>query len=145
MQIGPFRGQYAFLSNFSLVEVQFEGQVYPTVEHAFQAAKTLDLEKRAEIARLSCPGYAKGAGRRLRLRGDWEDVKLSVMETLLRKKFCNWRLRRMLLLTQDHELVEFNWWHDTFWGVCDGVGENHLGKLLMKIREECRQEVQAAT
>jgi predicted NAD-dependent protein-ADP-ribosyltransferase YbiA (DUF1768 family) len=58
------------------------------------------------------------------------------METLLRQKFAHPELRAKLKETNDAELVEGNWWGDRFWGVCRGEGENHLGKLLMKIRAE---------
>ena len=93
-----------------------------------------------EILRiLSCP-EAKRLGGRIPIRYDWESVKLDVMETLLRDKFTRHADLRILLLdTGDRELVEGNTWDDRFWGVCEGVGENHLGRLLMKIRAELRE------
>ena len=86
----------------------------------------------------STPGEAKRMGRQVTLRKDWEDVKISVMEKGLRMKFAIPELRDKLLATGEEELVEGNWWGDTCWGVCKGVGANNLGKLLMKIREESR-------
>lgn len=137
--IGPFRGEYAFLSNYHPAPVVFEGILYPTVEHAYQAAKTLDQEERRRIANLPTPGQAKRAGRRVQLRPDWENVKIDVMTQLLRRKFtCYPDLGEKLLATGDLPIVEINWWNDTFWGVCGGRGENNLGKLLMAIREELR-------
>jgi len=62
------------------------------------------------------------------------------MLDLVRKKFENPLLRAMLLATEDAVLVEGNTWNDTFWGVCRGRGENWLGRILMQVREECRQQ-----
>ena len=136
--IKGFRGRYRWLSNFWPAEVALDGMVFGTVEGAYQAAKTLDLDHRRAIAALAKPGQAKRYGRKLKVRDDWEEVKLAVMEDLLRQKFAHSDLRQKLLGTGDAYLEEKNSWHDHFWGVCDGKGENHLGRLLMKIRNELR-------
>lgn len=133
-----FRGNYAFLSNFAKVPVLYQGKVYPTVEHAFQAAKTLDEKERELIRSCKTPTEAKRIGRKVHLRSDWEGIKLSVMEELIRIKFQNPEFKEKLLKTGNTELVEDNTWNDTFWGVCNGIGKNYLGKILMKIREEIR-------
>lgn len=75
------------------------------------------------------------------MRADWDDARnyrLVVMEQLLREKFSdkNPELKQKLIDTYDAELIEGNTWNDTFWGVCGGIGKNHLGKLLMKIRRD---------
>jgi ribA/ribD-fused uncharacterized protein len=137
-KIDSFKGEYRWLSNFYLAEVVLDGFVYPSSEHAYQAAKTLNLEERRAILSMSV-SEAKKAGRKVTLRSDWEDIKLDVMLRLLRQKFAHPELRSKLVATGDAELVEGNWWNDTFWGVCRGVGQNNLGKLLMVVREECRQ------
>jgi hypothetical protein len=137
--IGPFRGEWRWLSNFWPARVYLDGVEYPTVEHAYVAAKTLDLELRAAVLAFSSPGDAKRLGRKFTLRPDWDSVKLDVMESLLRQKFADPMLRRKLVWTYPNELVELNEWGDTFWGVCRGKGENHLGRILMKIRDEARQ------
>lgn len=134
--IDSFTGPYRWLSNFWIVPVMFEGVQYRSVEHAYVAAKTLDLDKREEIRAVETPGQVKRLGRKLTLRPDWDAVKLGVMEILLRSKFRQEHLRKLLLSTGSVELIEGNTWGDTYWGVCDGVGENHLGKLLMKLRSE---------
>ncbi len=135
--ISSFDGEHAFLSNFFPCEVARDGILYPTVEHAFQAAKTNDTFDKMQIAIAETPGRAKRLGRKVTLRPDWEEIKLAVMEDCLREKFCGGsELRAKLVATGDEELVEGNWWNDTFWGVCNGKGENHLGKLLMKLRAE---------
>lgn len=137
--IDKFEGQYDFLSNFYAHPISNGVLTFPTNEHYFQAMKTLNQEERIAIARASTPGQAKRMGREVKLRVDWEDIKLQVMETALRIKFSDPELAAKLIATGDEELVEGNWWHDTFWGVCEGVGENHLGKLLMKVRADIRQ------
>lgn len=138
-KIDSFNEEFEFLSNFFPSPVtDTEGNTYPTVEHYFQAMKTLNPEERKKIAAAPTPGKAKRMGRSVNLRKDWEQIKLSVMREGLRQKFSIPGLRDMLLETYDAELIEGNWWHDTYWGVCNGVGENHLGKLLMEIREELR-------
>lgn len=134
--INSFSGEYEFLSNFYAHPIQEGRLTFPTNEHYFQAMKTLDIEERINIARADTPGKAKRLGRSVKLRSDWEGIKLSVMETALRKKFADPALAAKLKATGEEELVEGNWWNDRFWGVCDGVGENNLGKLLMKIRAE---------
>jgi len=139
MVIGPFRAEYGFLSNFYQVRIKFDNITYPTVEHAYQAAKTLNSYKRRWVRDQTSPGRAKWAGRALVIREDWEEVKLLIMEKLVLQKFTDHAsLRRKLFATSDAELVEINTWGDMYWGVCGGTGENHLGKILMKVREELR-------
>jgi len=134
--ITSFRGPYRFLSNFHPCLIKRDGLTFSSVEHAYQAAKSLDPAVRAEFTESIPPGAAKRRGRRVKLRPDWEEVKLDVMLGLLRRKFTQLDLRRQLLATGDAELIEDNDWGDHFWGVCMGVGENHLGKLLMQVRGE---------
>lgn len=137
-KISEFRGQYRFLSNFYLSPISYEGLGFKTVEHAYQAAKTIDTKKKLVIANCITASKAKTKGKMLNLRPDWLTVRLPIMEELVGLKFNIPELRAMLLATGRAELVEGNWWGDVFWGVCRGTGENHLGKILMKIREEKR-------
>lgn len=141
--ISEFFGDYRFLSNFYMHEIEYEGIVYLSNEHAYQAAKTLDIEERKKIAALLTAGDAKKAGKKLKIRPDWEEVKLQVMRDCVRIKFEDDGLRRKLLLTNDAELIEGNNWNDTFWGVCDGVGTNHLGIILMETRAGIREVTEA--
>lgn len=141
--ITSFRNHYAFLSNFYPCRVLLDGIAYGSVEHAFQAAKTLDRAERERIRQLASPGDAKRAGRRLTLRPDWDQVKLQVMKQLVWQKFTDPALRDRLLQTHPCPLIEENTWGDRFWGVCGGVGENHLGRILMEVRAELlRRETQ---
>lgn len=136
--IDSFRGEYAFLSNFHDCPVTYQGYTYPNNEAAFQAQK--DLSRSGEFTSLN-PTMAKRLGRKVKLRPDWEKVKVGIMAEIVRSKFTQHPdLKEKLLATGDRLLVEGNTWNDTFWGICRGKGQNHLGKILMKIREELRGE-----
>ena len=137
-RIDSFRGTYRFLSNFFPAEVSYEGAIYPSVENAFQAAKCANASERTVFAVCS-PAEAKRFGRHVRLRSDWERVKLDIMRQLVTDKFArSSELRRRLLATGNAQLVEGNAWNDTFWGVCHGNGQNHLGRILMEVRDGLR-------
>lgn len=141
MTIGPFKGEFRWLSNFWPAKVVFEGHEYPTVEHAYVAAKTTNEMERKVIRSTEKPGEVKRLGRQLDLREDWNDIKLQVMEDLLWQKFRNHdHLKEKLIATGNEEIIEINTWNDTFWGQCRGKGTNHLGKLLMKIREVLHEQ-----
>ena len=136
--IDSFHGEYAFLSNYYDSPIFYDGILYPTVEHAFQAAKTTVFIQRIIIANKKTPGQAKCAGRKVTLRDNWDDIKLYIMKELIILKFTNPKLKSALLNTKDAELIERNTWNDTYWGICNGIGENHLGKILMEVRETLR-------
>ena len=138
--INDFRGQYRYLSNYHFCKINYEGITYPSTEHAFQAAKTLDKESRLIISKLEKPAEAKRAGQIVQLRPNWNSIRIGIMYDICKIKFTQPDLKAMLLSTGDETLVEGNWWKDTFWGVCNGTGENNLGKILMKIREELRND-----
>lgn len=133
-RIDSFFGEYRYLSNFYPCEVELDGERYASVEHAYQAAKVTDPRLRQEIAAQPTPGLAKRFMTLRPVRDDWDEIRMPTMRALLRQKFEYEPLRSMLIATIPAELVEANNWGDTFWGVCDGVGENHLGRLLMEIR-----------
>jgi ribA/ribD-fused uncharacterized protein len=135
--INNFRGKYAFLSNFYSCSVEFCGMTFGSVESAYQAAKTDDMEERIKFTKYDSR-TAKREGKKLKIRSQWNSIKLTVMYNLLLRKFYDPELRQKLLDTGDEDLIEGNTWGDTYWGVCDGIGENHLGKLLMKVREHYR-------
>lgn len=137
-----FSGKYEFLSNFYQCRVCYCFELYPSVEHAFQALKTLDEGHRAEIRLASTANEARRLGKRAPLRPDWEDVKRDVMMSLLNAKFSqNHMLRDRLEDTGDCLLIEGNTWHDRHWGAVwsDALeaweGENKLGLMLMEIRD----------
>jgi N-glycosidase YbiA len=135
--INEFQGNYRFLSNFYPAKVIYEDIEYPSSEHAYQAAKTLDKNIRKEISKLDSPGKAKRYWKNKSIRSDWKSVSLEVMLDIVRIKFkSNIMLALWLKHTNKQELVEGNKWNDTFWGKCNGIGENHLGKILMQVRDE---------
>jgi ribA/ribD-fused uncharacterized protein len=139
--ITSFAGEYRFLSNFWPACVVLDGHSYRTVEHAYQAAKSLDASVRRRVAMCYRAADAKALGKILAVRPDWfiGDTRLRIMRDLLKQKFGTEPLRGRLLDTGSARLVEGNWWGDRYWGVCDGRGENHLGRLLMEIREELQR------
>lgn len=143
--IDSFTGEYRFMSNFFPSPIKWcPGEVvFPTVEHGFVWHKTLSEVDRKLILRIETPGKVKRFGRKLVLREDWEQIKLNVMTDLVFEKFTNSlpELPELLLATGDHELVEGNRWGDTFWGVCNGVGQNCLGIILMETRSLLRNLV----
>lgn len=137
-----FVEEHAFLSNFFESVVLLNGEEYPTVEHAFQAAKTLSVERRKLIQCCLTPAAAKKQGRVVPLRKDWEEIKLPVMRNLVSQKFRDAKLRDKLLATYPRRLLEGNTWNDTFWGVdlASLRGHNHLGNILHNVREDLRLE-----
>lgn len=136
--IDSFTGEYFFLSNFYTVKIKVGVIVYPSVEHAYQASKTLSRAARMKVREAPTAGEAKRLGRELVLRRNWEQIKLGMMKGLLEIKFNSVELKAKLLATGDRELIEGNTWGDRYWGVCGGKGENHLGKLLMEVRASYR-------
>lgn len=134
--IRRFRGSAFFLSNMYEVPVRWDGRTYTCSESAYQSGKFLDPAVRDEFATLS--GYqAKSKASAMTPREDWDIVKETVMEEVLRAKFAqNPNLRELLLSTGDSTLVERNYWGDTYWGIDEetGRGKNRLGVLLMKVR-----------
>jgi len=146
--INVFKGVNGYLSNFYVVRISYDGLVYPSVEHAYQASKTIVRGGRDPFAIGGMnwnAASAKWAGKNLTLRPDWEKVKLGIMLQLIRQKFTNYEdIRQKLINTDGHLLVESNYWHDDFWGNCTCIrcnkisGQNHLGKILMRVREELR-------
>lgn len=139
--IKGFRGKYFFLSNFYDFPVTYKGVTYLNSEAAFQAQKILDNEKREKLFSHLSPSKAKSKGRSVNLRHDWEQIKDKEMYNIVFSKFSQDKvMMERLLNTEDQYLEETNTWNDTYWGVCKGTGKNKLGKILMKVREELRNE-----
>lgn len=145
--IDSFQGYYRFLSNFWVAMVFYDDRAWPSSEHAFQAMKTLDKDQQEAIRVCKSPGAAKKFGRKVTIRGDWDEIKVGIMADIVREKFKqNPLLLRRLLGTGEQILIEGNTWHDQAWGDCNcnkriecqAQGQNHLGEILMKVREELR-------
>lgn len=136
-----FTGEHRFLSNFWPCAIRLDGAEYPSVEHAYQASKTHDVEQRMAIRAEPKPGIAKRIGQRLTRRPDWKDTRVPVMTHLLCQKFSDPVMRGLLDGTGGVLLIEGNYWHDNFWGECtcarcaNKEKRNELGMLLMFIRD----------
>lgn len=143
-RIYRFTGSWEFLSNFYPVVIPFQGQMYPSVEHAYQASKTLNVKEREQIRTCGSAGKAKHLGSPagiVTIRKDWPKLREGLMRQFLEEKFRpGTPLCTLLLETGEAELVEGNNWHDNYWGNCicgrckDIPGQNHLGRLLMEVR-----------
>lgn len=144
--IDCFMHEFAFLSNYA--RILPESPV--TVEHLYQAAKAACPEDAARIMSAETPGDAKKMARKIKKVDNWNEIKLHIMFNLLLYKFSFAENTQKLLATGDEELCEGNIWHDNFWGNCtcehcaDKIGQNHLGKLLMKVRDLKKLELQQA-
>lgn len=139
--IDYFREEYEFLSNFYPTKVMFDGITYYNSEAVYQAQKCLHSEERLRFARLSAD-EAKRLGQKVERRLDWDDVKYNIMEQIVYAKFTqNPTLAQDLLDTGEKPLKEGNYWKDLYWGVDlkSGEGENHLGKILMALRDTFRK------
>jgi len=144
--INRFIGKYKDFSNFEPAKVRFENLTFPTVEHAYVAAKSLDRSFRRDVALMPAgkAGQVKKWGRTIKLRDDWDKVNIEIMSDLIVQKFNannNYERNQLLLNTGDQLIVEGNFWHDNYWGncLCDKCmkikGLNHLGLIIMKVRE----------
>ena len=136
--ISEFKGEYRWLSNFAPAKVILDGIEYPTIENAYQAAKTLDLERRKEFLNIG-PGHAKRLGKTLELREGWNLMKYNIMKDLQKQKYDQLEYHNLLMSTGSfQEIQEGNLWNDIYWGVCltTGEGKNYLGKIIMEIRTE---------
>lgn len=153
--INQFSGPNRFLSNFFVphnpitldpidyLEMGFGTPTAPTAEHLYTVCKTDDEEAITAILNAGTPGEAKRRGRTVPLIPQWQELRTSAMMLCVRSKFSpttNPELVDALLSTGDQNLVEGNTWNDTFWGVDlnTGHGENHLGRILMRVRDDLR-------
>jgi len=132
-----------WLSNMARVDIKLKGKIYPSVEHAYMSEKSKDKSWKELCSQKNIIGtQIKKFSSTIKLRDDWEKVKLLVMEYCLKQKFEQEPFKTMLIGTGNENIQEGNYWNDTFWGVNlksnPNIGENHLGRLIMKIRDEIR-------
>lgn len=139
--IGEFKGKYYFLSNFFSSKIEHEGRVYDNGEAMFHSFKNDNPKYKDSLVGID-PSSAKKFGREVHLRRDWEEVKDECMYITVKAKFTqNQDLKEKLLATGDAMLIEGNTWNDKYWGVCYGKGKNKLGQILMRVREELKEEI----
>ena len=137
--IKEFRYQYNFLSNFSRYPLIYQGIL-------FKWAKCETDIDRNNILNCETPTQVKKYGHIIKCDiKKWDLYKIVVMEEILKCKFSQEKLKKKLIDTKDAELIEGNYWHDQYWGKCfcpkckNKQGQNHLGKLLMKIRDDFKK------
>jgi hypothetical protein len=136
-----FFGDYRFLSNFYKARQVVNGIEYISNEHFFQASKSTNQQDHDWVNSSETPGIAKHRGKRIPRREDWNKIRLDIMRLGLLAKFSqNLYLKDLLLGTGSSYLEELNDWGDTFWGTCSGKGDNHLGLILMDLRDKFRIE-----
>lgn len=152
--IEKFEGRWRFLSNFHPCKIEHQGITYPSVEHHYVAMKCNSSQYfngnqytvgdfREIIAKTVSAAVVKKMGQQMKVRSDWDEKKLDFMNWAVREKFKQEDLKELLLSTEDLPIIEGNFWHDVYWGQCScdkckGKGENHLGKILMKVRDEIK-------
>ena len=145
---------YGVFSNLSPHPViDYDGTLWPTVEHGYQAGKIRDAKVRAWLLSAPTPGLLAHTAQNVFAPGskhfkqygnpEWDSVKIDRMLNLLQRKFAqHTNLRTLLLGTGDAELVEAGFIDNPsgrFWGRVNGKGENWLGRLLMEVRDELRE------
>lgn len=128
-----FRNEYWFLSNMYPCKIRVNGLEFQCAEACFQSFKTTDLELRKKFQNLN--GFeAKKLGKKIKLRPDWNNIRLEVMYRVVLAKFRQHPELFRKLKNVSEPIVEDNTWHDTFWGMCNGVGKNNLGIILTAVQ-----------
>lgn len=131
--------KFGYLSNFARYPIFLDRFIWPTTEHYFQAMKfeDYDIQDKLRAIPKAIDVAQEGRSRKYILRNDWEDVKLSIMKRALYAKFTQHRFLAVELLKTNNKLIVEHTVNDSFWGDGgNGHGFNHLGLLLMEIRDE---------
>ena len=128
---------YGFLNNFKKAKMFIYDRWWKNVESAYQAQKTSDPDEYDRIWLADTPRQARDFGQLVKCRPDWNQVKVSIMEECVLAKFTQHAdLKDKLLLTRGAVIIEDSP-IDSFWGCGqDGLGENNLGKILMRVRDK---------
>lgn len=138
--ICQFRGEYYFLSNLYPCHLQYDDMDFLSLEHAYLYLKYNNNDFRYKCLSDIPANILKKSTTGLTLTKDWNSIKIHTMYELLKIKFNNEPYKSLLLDTSNQNIVEGNNWNDTFWGVdintTPNYGENHLGRLIMKVRDE---------
>ena len=140
-----FRKEYDFLSNLYeapvTVEILGRNYTFRNAEAAFQVHKSDDPEEISKFQTMSGVP-AKRYGKRVHIPGGieaWNERRIDVMKYVVTEKFKQNPDLMQKLRNVEGDIVEDNTWNDTFWGVCRGNGLNHLGKILMMVRDDAKQ------
>lgn len=139
-----YSGKWSCFSNFSAFQIDWRGELWPTSEHAYQAAKFDDRSIAEKILKAKSPynAYRIAHEHEDKMDPDWGNKKLTVMEEILHAKLAQHPVvQDKLQKSLDRDLVEDSP-TDGFWGRGpDGNGENHLGKIWMKLRDDLNKEM----
>lgn len=151
--INFFRKENGWLSNMTSVPILYKGHLFDSTEAAFMWEKCQDCEIKLadgssipwlEFCQTQAPNIVKLRSRDVKLREDWNDVKLEIMYDVLVIKFTQEPFRSKLIATGTQNIVEGNYWGDKFWGVdlkeTPNEGENWLGRLIMDIRNKLQKD-----
>lgn len=143
--VGFYPREFYVFDNFSSFQVDWRGRRWPTSEHAYQAAHFFEtapeLVEQIFAARSAHEAYKLAKANADKAPDNWDEIKVGVMEEIIRAK-CeqNLYVKEKLLLTLDEIIVEDSP-KDSFWGWgADRQGRNELGKIWMKLRDELRKE-----
>lgn len=148
--IDSFYGNNLWLSNFQVCKIEYDGYIYWSTQAAYQAQKfkgtKIQTDRIRKVFTKIEPNQAKMLGSIIPLREDWQEVRLGIMKDILQIKFNMQPYKTMLIKTGTQELVQGNYWHDTFFGKCNcekhkGQGQNHLGNIIMQIRDELQNKL----
>lgn len=138
--IDEFTGEFEYLSPLYSCRVMLAGDttVYPSFEHALQASKSADTEKRSELAAITTARDLKRlGGKHADNITSWREAAPKIAEQLLLDKFIrNKDLRQYLMATKQRPLIFKNDFNDQVWGInAEGKGQNMLGKALERVRQ----------
>lgn len=140
--INQFRGEYNWLSNMYSCDIMFDGHLFKSVENAYMASKNVENRDWFQFCLNNPPNICKKESKNILLRADWEKVKVKIMYGFLEQKFKQEPFKTKLLTTKNENIVEGNYWGDSFWGVDlkqnPNIGENFLGRSIMDIRKKLR-------
>ena len=141
--IKQFQKEFRWLSNFTPCTIILDGITYRSVEHAYMSAKSNDIEWKHFCRDTYKPGDVKKASKKIKLRDDWDNIKVDVMHRCIDQKFDQEPYRSKLINTEDQYIQEGNYHNDKFWGVClkTDEGNNMLGKLIMWKRDKLKGDV----
>lgn len=138
---------YGVFSNLLWRPIEFEGEIFDTSEHAYQAGKARKPEVKAWLMAAPSPALLAMAAHGLYvwdINSDWSKVKFDRMRRVLRAKFTQHEdLKAILLSTGTARLVESATVDNAvnrLWGEVNGVGQNMLGEMLMELRASLQKE-----
>ena len=144
--IDNFNDYFDFLNNEYPCQVYYQGLIYRSVAHAYQAARSDQQHIREKIGLADTLQELYDIASKVEDPPNWQNDRLRVMEKLLRDKFRRNRdLRDKLKATGTRELINTYWEYSTsnvYWGVVEGKGQNQLGRLLSNIRHDIIHNVE---